>query len=131
MFARGARISEALAVQWEHVDLQARTALIPKSKISEQRIVHLPPRVVVAIAKLPRMAKRPVFFYRKRGDLFNKRDAIVEAAGIKRMTAHSARHGFATTALRKMDTRPRHGSAAGRTSACSWKPTLTRSKTSL
>ncbi|WP_253075662.1 site-specific integrase [Bradyrhizobium sp. 2] len=52
MFSTGARISEALAVNWEHVDLQQRTILIPKSKISEQRIVHLPPRVLAAIANL-------------------------------------------------------------------------------
>jgi integrase len=101
MFATGARISEALAVEWEHVDLQARTILIPKTKISEQRLVHLPPRLVAAIANLPRVPHRPVFFYRKRNDRHNKWDAIIRAAGIKRMTAHSGRHGFATTTLRK------------------------------
>ena len=103
MFATGARISEALAVEWDHVDLQAATALIPRSKIGEQRLVNLPPRLVAAIANLPRNPKRPVFFYRKRGDLHNKWDAIVKAAGIKRMTCHSGRHGFATTALKKLD----------------------------
>ena len=103
MFATGARVSEALAVEWDHVDLQAATALIPRSKIGEQRLVNLPPRLVAAIANLPRMPNRPVFFYRKRGDLHNKWDAIVKAAGIKRMTCHSARHGFATTALKKLD----------------------------
>jgi integrase len=103
IFATGARISEALAVQWEHVDLPARTILIPKSKLSEQRIVHLPARVVSAIANLPKTPHRPVFFYRQRGDLHNKWDAVIKAAGIKRMTPHSGRHGFATTALQKMD----------------------------
>lgn len=101
MFATGARISEALAVQWEHVDLTARTALIPRSKISEQRIVHLPPRLLVAIANLPRMDERPVFFYRKRGDCHHLWDSTVKRAGIKRMTPHSGRHGFATATLRK------------------------------
>jgi integrase len=103
IFATGARISEALAVQWEHVNLQARTVLIPRSKLAEQRIVHLPPRVLTAIANLPRLNNRPVFFYRKRCDFHNKWDAIIKAAGIKRMTPHSGRHGFATTALQKMD----------------------------
>jgi integrase len=69
MFATGARISEALAVEWDHVDLRRCTALIPKSKISEQRQVNLPQRLMVAIANLPRIEGRPVFFYRKRGDL--------------------------------------------------------------
>jgi integrase len=103
MFATGARVSEALAVEWEHVNLQARTILIPRSKIAEQRIVHLPPRVLATIANLPRLNNRPVFFYRKRCDFHNKWDAIIKAAGIKRMTPHSGRHGFATTALQKMD----------------------------
>ena len=99
IFATGARISEALAVQWEHVDLQAQTILIPRSKLAEQRIVHLPPRVLATIANLPRLNNRPVFFYRKRCDFHNKWDAVIRAAGIKRMTPHSGRHGFATTML--------------------------------
>jgi integrase len=103
IFSTGARISEALAVQWEHVDLRARTILMPKSKLAEQRIVNLPPRVLAAIANLPRSNHRPVFFYRRRCDFHNKWDAVIKAAGIKRMTPHSGRHGFATTALKKMD----------------------------
>jgi integrase len=101
MFATGARISEALAVQWEHVDLQQRVALIPRSKISEQRQVHLPPRLLVALANLERFEDRPIFFYRKRGDCHHLWDSTVKRAGIKRMTAHSGRHGFATTTLRQ------------------------------
>jgi integrase len=103
IFATGARISEALAVEWEHVNLRERTILIPKSKLSEQRIVHLPPRVLAAIANLPRLNSRPVFFYRKRCDFHNKWDTVIKAAGIKRMTPHSGRHGFATAALKTMD----------------------------
>ncbi len=101
IFASGARISEALAVQWDHVDLTRRTVLIPKSKIREQRLVHLPPRLVAALANLPRMTNRPVFFYRKRGDCHNLWDATVKRAGLKRMTPHSGRHGFATTTLQQ------------------------------
>jgi integrase len=100
MFATGARISEALAVEWDHVDLRRCTALIPKSKISEQRQVNLPQRLMVAIANLPRIEGRPVFFYRKRGDLHNLWDATIIRAGLKRLTPHSGRHGFATTILR-------------------------------
>lgn len=100
MFATGARISEALAVKWDHVNLQERTVLIPRSKIAEQRIVNLPPRVFEAIANLPIGEHRPVFFYRRRGDLHHKWDAVIKAAKIKRLTPHSGRHGFATTSLR-------------------------------
>lgn len=112
MFATGARISEALAIEWEHVDLQRRTALIPKSKIGEQRLVNLPPRVVVAIGNLTQVRGRPVFFYRKRGDCMRQWDNTIEAAKLKRMTPHSGRHGFATTILRnKVD--PKTGAWLG------------------
>ena len=43
MFATGARIAEALAVQWEDIDLQARTALIRQTKIGNERSANLPP----------------------------------------------------------------------------------------
>jgi integrase len=63
MFATGARISEALRVQWDDVDLHARTVIIRGTKIGEQRQAHLPPRLVAAIANLPEMPNRPVFFF--------------------------------------------------------------------
>jgi integrase len=100
MFSTGARISEALSVRWEHVNLQDRTILIPKSKIAEQRIVHLPPRVLAAIANLTKVPNRSVFWYRTRGSMRNQWLKTVNRAGIKVLMAHSGRHGFATTALR-------------------------------
>lgn len=96
-----------------------------------QEMLDLPPRVLAAIANLPRSNHRPVFFYRKRCDMHNKWDAVIKAAGIKRMTAHSARHGFATTALQKMD--PKTAAWLGgwkNSSGCSWRPTRTRPRTS-
>jgi integrase len=100
MFSTGARISEALAVHWEHVNLQERTILIPKSKIAEQRIVNLPPRVLAAVANLTKVPNRSVFWYRTRGSMRNQWLKTVKRAGIKTMMAHSGRHGFATAALR-------------------------------
>ena len=100
MFSTGARISEALAVRWEHVNLQERTILIPKSKISEQRIVHLPPRVLAAVANLTKVPNRSIFWYRTRGSMRNQWLKTVNKAGIDILMAHSGRHGFATTALR-------------------------------
>lgn len=100
MFSTGARISEALAVRWEHVDLQQRTILIPRSKIAEQRIVHLPPRVLAAIANLERVPNRSIFWYRTRGSMRDQWLTTIKRAGIKTMMPHSGRHGFATTALR-------------------------------
>jgi len=102
MFATGARISEALAVQWDNVDLNGHppTALIPRTKIGEQRLVNLPPRLLTAIAILPRVQGRPVFWYRTGWDLRRKWETTIRRAGIQRMTPHSGRHGFAITMLR-------------------------------
>lgn len=107
MFACGARISEALAVHWEHVNLAESTALIPKSKISEQRLVHLPQRVRDAIANLEKLPNRPVFFYRKRGDIVPAWESTIKRAKIKRMTPHSGRHGFATDTLQRLKIDPK------------------------
>ena len=107
MFATGARISEALAIEWPHVDLSARTVLIPKTKIAEQRQVHLPSRVLAAFAILPKVRGRPVFWYRTGWDLRNKWETAIRRAKIQRMTPHSGRHGFATAALRSRKIDPK------------------------
>lgn len=101
MFATGARISEALAVEWENVDLNERTTIIPKTKIGEQRQVNLPPRLLATIANLPKVQGRPIFWYRTSWDLRHKWETTIRRAQIQRMTPHSGRHGFATAALRK------------------------------
>jgi integrase len=107
MFATGARISEALAVEWHHVDLQARTIIIPKSKISEQRQVNLPPRLLVAVANLPKVKGRPIFWYRTSGNLRHRWETTIKRAKIQRMTPHSGRHGFATATLRSRKIDPK------------------------
>lgn len=107
MFATGARISEALAVEWHNVDLKERTVIIPKSKLAEQRQVNLPPRLLVAVANLPRVKDRPIFWYRTSWDLRNKWETTIRRAKIQRMTPHSGRHGFATATLRSRKVDPK------------------------
>jgi integrase len=58
MFLTGARVSEALAVQWKDIDFKTKTVLIGQTKVGAERRAHLPPELVVAIANLPR-DKRP------------------------------------------------------------------------
>jgi integrase len=113
MFATGARISEALAVEWQHVDLIAHTVLIPKTKIAEQRQVNLPPRLYDAIASLPRVPGRPIFWYRTGWDLRKRWETVIRRAGIQRMTPHSGRHGFATAALRSRKIDPKTAAYLG------------------
>jgi integrase len=113
MFATGARIGEALAIEWQHVDLHARTVIIPRTKINEQRQVHLPPRLLAAIAIMPKVNGRPIFWYRTGWNLRNRWETVIRRAGIQRMTPHSGRHGFATAALRSRKIDPKTAAYLG------------------
>lgn len=100
MFVTGARVSEALRVKWEDIDLKAKTVTIGKTKIGEARQCNLPMALIVAMANIGKQPGRPVFIYRSRNDCYRAWDTVVKRAGIVRMTFHSGRHGFATKALR-------------------------------
>jgi hypothetical protein len=96
----GGEISEALRVQWDDVDFKTKIVVIRKTKISEGRIANLPAALIAALANIPKIQGRPVFLYRNRSDCYRVWDNAVKRAGLKRLTFHSGRHGFATTALR-------------------------------
>jgi integrase len=102
MFGTGARPSEAIAVHWRDVDLAAAKAKITMGKIGgETRVAHLPVPVVAALASLPggREPDDQVFPYAARDSCTDPWDVAVRRAGIKRLTPHCCRHGFATTML--------------------------------
>jgi integrase len=69
MFLTGCRPSEALNLQWEDVSLNGCTALIRETKVSTERIAHLPTSLVTALANIPRVNDRPVFVYRHYDDM--------------------------------------------------------------
>lgn len=99
MFATGCRISEAMRLEWSDVDFQARNVLIRKTKNKKQRQPHMPNRLLIALANLPRDGKGP--FTKPRTTLRWQWDrALDRAEGIERLTFHSCRHGFATKLLR-------------------------------
>ena len=104
MFATGARISEALGVQWEDIDIKGRKVLIRQSKLGNERIAHLPRDLMVALANLPRQHKgrdiKP-FNFAGHSAALKAWERAIEAAGIEPLTFHSCRHGFATGCLRK------------------------------
>ena len=101
MFLTGARPGEALAVEWQDVDLVKATVLIRETKGSKERRAHMPPLLVTDLANLTRLNDRPVFGYVKYKDMLGTWDSTIEAAGIKRLTPHCCRHGFATELLRR------------------------------
>jgi integrase len=101
MFLTGCRPSEAVNVQWDDVDLNARTVLIRETKGGTERTAHLPAPLFVELANLPKVRGRGVFVYRAYGDFQHAWDDAIRRAGIKRLTPHSMRHGFATGLLRR------------------------------
>lgn len=101
MFLTGCRPSEAINVRWGDVDLEAKTALIRETKGGTERLAHLPDMLVVALANIPRANGRGVFVYQGYGDFQHAWDDAIRRAGIKRLTPHCCRHGFATGLLRR------------------------------
>ena len=75
--------------------------LIRETKGSTERRAHLPTPLVPVLANLPRVQGRGVFIYKAYGDFQNAWDDAIKRAGIKRLTPHCMRHGFATGLLRR------------------------------
>ena len=102
MFLTGARISEALNVTWADVDMTARRATIRQGKLGgDERRAHLPPALVAAIANIPsnREPGAKVFGYSSRDTAKPIWRAAIKRAGIKPLSYHACRHGFATAML--------------------------------
>jgi len=100
MFLTGARIGEAIALDWQDVDLEARTALIRETKVGGERKAHLPDMLVAALANVPKVSGRPVFVYQHPDDVWRAWEGAIRRAGIKDLSPHCCRHGFATGLLR-------------------------------
>ena len=100
MFLTGARISDAVAVEWADVDLRRRTALIRESKIGSERIAHLPGPLVVALANLTKTTG-PIFGWPSKSTPQKLWRAACNRAKIEPLSPHCCRHGFATALLRE------------------------------
>jgi len=98
MFLTGARISESLSVTWRDMDLHGRRARIRQTKVGAKRWAHLPPPLVAAIANI-QDRKETVFKYSSRDTAAPQWDKAVKRAGIKPLSFHACRHGFATAML--------------------------------
>jgi integrase len=103
MFLTAARVSEAIDVRWEDVDLSAATAVIRETKVGKERTAHLPPPLVVAIANIEsnREPSAKVFKYSSRHTLRPQWEKVIKRASLPRLTFHTCRHGFATSLLHK------------------------------
>lgn len=100
MFLTGARISEALDVTWEDLNLAKSQARIRSGKLGgSERLAHLPPPLVAAIANIPEPRDGTVFRYSSRNTAKPSWRKAIERAGIKPLSFHACRHGFATAML--------------------------------
>lgn len=104
LYGTAARISEALVLTWQDVDLDARLTVIRMGKPTPwERTAHLPQAVVVALANIPsnRQPQEQVFGLADRHSVYRTWANICHRAGIAHLTPHCCRHGFATDMLRK------------------------------
>lgn len=101
MFLTGARISEALALEWDDLDFTKKTALIRQTKQGNERLAHLPQPLIVALANITKVSRRPVFWYVNRNNLIHVWRSACRRAKIKTLSFHCCRHGFATALLHR------------------------------
>ncbi len=101
MFGTGARRGEACALKWADVELFKKTAIINQTKTEHQRIAHLQPPVLAALANIPsnRNPNEHVFQYASGESVGQVWKNVVKRATIENLSPHCCRHGFATSML--------------------------------
>lgn len=109
LLGTGARLSEALELDWRDVDLTSARAIFWKTKNGQRRNALLPPRVVAMLANLPHR-DGPVFLWQvgKRQQAYANRQRIaggqiksawkgaLRRAGLSGVTPHDLRHTWAS-----------------------------------
>lgn len=102
MAMTGARISEAVALDWAHVDLSACTAVLVKTKNGDSREATLPSPLVQVLLEMPgRKDKGKVFGYKSRQSVQTAWATAERRAQIDHIPPHHAgRRLFATTMIR-------------------------------
>lgn len=95
------RRGEILALRWEHVSLDKRTALLPDTKNGSRRVVPLSSRAVETLRALPRSIGGEVFPVSAAA--LNKRfERACERAGITDLRFHDLRHTGTTRLAQKL-----------------------------
>jgi integrase len=109
LLGTGARLSEALELEWRDVDLTGGRAIFWKTKNGQRRIALLPPRIIAALANLPHR-QGPVFLWQvgKRQRAYADRQRMaggqiksgwksaLRRAGLESVTPHDLRHTWAS-----------------------------------
>ncbi|HKQ38797.1 MAG TPA: site-specific integrase [Verrucomicrobiae bacterium] len=99
MYLTGERITRTLAVTWDDVDFKAGTVRIGGTKGSDERLAHMPPELIAALANIPGERTGRVFVFKSRGNAKTQWAGACRRAGIKFLSYHRCRHGFASVLL--------------------------------
>lgn len=94
----GVRLSDGLRLEWKDVDLARASAICRDTKNNTDIVIHLPPKVVAALANLPPAGNR-VFGLAKCGRLYSWLAEAEANAGVTlpaRSAFHILRHSHAT-----------------------------------
>ncbi|ADL00713.1 tyrosine-type recombinase/integrase [Brevundimonas subvibrioides] len=96
----GARVSEAVNLLGQNVDLRRRTALLVKTKTDFNSLRYLPDHLVERIRDLAPGPGDRVFRYSSRYSVNERIAAVCDRAGLPRKASHAVgRHASATNAL--------------------------------
>jgi len=112
----GLRLSEALAVECQQIDLEHMMIFVPKTKNGDARAVHIAQPLVVELANHPQGLSRQgrLFRFNKNGRLYTLMRKAKTKAGLPNVTFHTCRHTWATWMRRfgKLDTKGLVGTGA-------------------
>jgi integrase len=89
MAMTGARVSEAIRLDWEDVDLGAATALLRLTKNGDPRVASLPPALLARLSSLPDR-EGAVFRYASRQSFQTPWANAEKRAGIEHIKPHDA-----------------------------------------
>lgn len=96
----GARVSEAVRLEGQHVDLGSRIALLERTKTDEWSARYLTAELALRIGALGMTHGSPVFRYTDPKAVNRRIAAVCARAKIEARTTHSAgRHSFGTNAM--------------------------------
>jgi integrase len=102
MSQTGARISEAIRLEWSDVDFSARTALLRKTKTGTNSLRFLTDELIDRMRDLRAASASSgrVFRYINRHSVNERIHAVCDRAGISYKSSHlCGRHSFATNAI--------------------------------
>jgi integrase len=114
MHQTGARVSEAVRLEAEHVDLGKRVAVLVKTKTEDWSVRDLTAALVARIAGLGARGRERVFGYTDPKAVNRVMKRVAKRAGIVPRTTHSAgRHSFGTNAMSVPDANIKEAMDAG------------------